>query len=227
MGQIQAIDLVAPCAYGLNTEKQNQLLAPVWATTALNAVINRSGRVASRKGWASQTTTAISGTPTIDVLHEYIQEDRTSTILSTANNKIYKNITDFSDAANDITSSTAPTADHWQFINFNNKVLGFQRGHTPITWSGSGDFTDASYTGTGPDGNAAVAAFGRVWAADADLQTIRVSSLLDETDYSAASGGGTIDMSSIWTQGMDEIVALAAVGANLVVFGKAPALRSV
>jgi hypothetical protein len=219
MAQVQPLDLVAPGAYGLNTERKNQLLQPQWATTALNAVVNKAGRVAARKGWSDQTSNAISGNHQIDTIHEYIQEDGTSTIISAANNVIYKNF-DFTDSANDITSTTTPSGDHWQFINFNNKVLGFQRGETPIQWSGSGDFTDASYTGTGPDGNAAVAAFGRVWAADADLQTIRVSVLLDDTDYSSGNGGGTIDMSSLWTQGMDEIVALAAVGANLVVFGK-------
>lgn len=219
-GQIQPIDIVAPGAFGLNTERKNTLLRPQWATSATNAVINRAGRIGSRSGWNDQTTTGISGNHTIDTLHEYLQEDGSSIILSTANNKIYKNITDFSDVANDITSSTAPTADHWQFVNFNGKVLGFQRGHTPITWSGTGDFTDAAYSGTGPDGNCAVAAFGRVWACDADLQTIRVSALLDETDYQTASGAGTIDMSSVWTGGMDEVVAIVALGANLVVFGK-------
>jgi hypothetical protein len=219
MAQLQPLDIVAPGAFGLNTERKNQLLTPEWATTALNSVINKSGRIAARKGWADQASNAISGSHQVDTIYEYIQEDGTSTILSCANNVIYKNF-DYTDAANDITSATTPTGDHWQFINFNNKVIGVQRGHTPVEWSGSGDFADQSYTGTGPDGNAAVAAFGRVWAADADLQTIRVSVLLDDTDYSTGNGGGTIDMSSVWTGGMDEIVALAAVGANLVVFGK-------
>jgi len=220
MGQLQPFDLVSPGAFGLNTERKNQLLTPVWATQALNAVINKAGRVAARKGWADQTVNAISGTHQIDVIHEYLQKDRASVIISVANDEIYKDIDDYTDAGNLITSTTAPTADHWQFINFNDRVLGFQRGHTPIVYTGASVFTDGSYTGTGPDGNAAVGAFGRVWAADADLQTIRVSALLDDTDYSTASGGGTIDMASIWTQGTDEIVALAAVGANLVVFGK-------
>ena len=219
MANVVPIDIVAPGARGLNTEAANTLLDPQWATAALNAVINRAGRIAARKGWADQTTTPISGTHAIDTMHEYLDEAGASVVISCANNVIYKNITDFTDVANDITSTTAPTADHWKFINFNGKVLGFQRGHTPIERS-SGDFTDASYTGTGPDGNAAVAAFGRVWAADADLQTIRYSVLLDDTDYSTGNGGGTIDMSSVWTNGMDEIVAVAVIGSNLVVFGK-------
>ena len=220
MAQLQPLDLVAPGRWGLNTERKNNLLRPEWAHTALNAVINRSGRIAARKGWADQTTTPIAGTPQIQVIHEYLREDGTSSILSAANNLIFKNIDDFTDAANDITSSTAPTANHWKFVNFNDRCLGFQRDHTPIVYTGSGDFTDASYTGTGPDGNEAHAAFGRVWAVDADLQTIRYSKLLDDTDYSTASGGGTIDMRSLWTQGTDEVVAISSVGATLIVFGK-------
>jgi len=111
MAQVQAIDIVAPGAKGLNTEHANILLDPSWATSALNAVINRSGRIAARRGWATQTTTGISGDHTIDVLFEYLDEAGASVIISTANNVIYKNVTDFTDAANDITSTTAPSAD--------------------------------------------------------------------------------------------------------------------
>lgn len=220
MAQLQQFDLVAPGRYGLNTESSNVLMPPQFATKASNMVINRSGRLAARKGYSDVTTNAISGGATqIDVIFEFLTKAGVSEMICTGGNKIYKDVDDFTDANNDITSTTAPTADHWQFVNFNGKVLGFQRGHTPIERS-SGDFTDASYTGTGPDGNAAVAAFGRVWAADADLQTVRYSVLLDDTDYSTGNGGGTLDMSSIWSQGMDEIVALASIGSNLVVFGR-------
>jgi hypothetical protein len=219
MAGVFPLDIVAPGAFGVNTEKQNVLLRPQWATKALNGVVNRAGRLAARKGWQNQTTNAIASTPQIAVMHEYLNEAGASVIISTATTKIYKDIDDFTDAANDITSTTAPTNPYWQFVNFNGKVLGFQRGEVPIERT-SGDFTDASYTGTGPDGNCAVAAFGRVWAADADLQTVRYCALLDDTDYTTASGGGTIDMSSVWTGGMDEIVAIEAIGSTLVVFGK-------
>ena len=224
MANVVPIDIVAPGAKGLNTEAANTLLDPKWATVALNAVVNRSGRMAARKGWASATTTGISGDHLIDTLFEFLEEDGTSTVISCANNEIYKNLDDFTNVANNLTSTTAPTADHWKFVNFNNKILGFQRGHTAIVRT-SGDFADQSLTTTGQpgsfdEGNEAVAAFGRVWMVDADLQTIRYSVLLDDTDYSSASGGGWIDMSSVWTQGMDEIVALAVIGSNLVCFGK-------
>lgn len=225
MANVFPIDIVAPGAYGLNTEKANTLLRPQWATKALNGVVNRSGRLAARRGWANQTTTGISGSHTIDVMHEYLNEAGTSVILSTANNKIYKNLSDFTDSANDITSSTAPTADYWKFVNFDGSVIGVQDGHNSIKWAGSGDFADQTIDSTGqpatPDfGNTALAAFGRLWVADDDLQTVWYSVLLDPDDFTTAGGAGYIDMSSIWTQGMDQIVAIAAVGSSLVVFGK-------
>ena len=220
MPQIQLLDIIAPGAFGLTTERAGQLLKPQWATVALNAVVNRSGRVAARSGFVTKTTNKIASNAVISILHEYVNKAGTSIIITGSTTKVFKDVDDYTDSANDITSSTAPSNPHWQFINFNDKVLGFQRGEVPITWAGSGDFADASYTGTGPDGNCAVAAFGRVWAADADLQTVRYSVLLDETDYSTANGGGTINMSSVWTIGTDRIVAIAAIGANLVVFGE-------
>jgi len=219
MPQIQPIDIVAPGSFGLNTEKSSTLLRPQWATVALNAAINRSGRIGARKGWTSQTATAIAGTPTIDVIHEQIIRNGNKTIISCAGNKIYKNFADFTDAANDITSPTAPTGDHWKFVNLGNKCFGFQRNHIPII-RGTGDFADLTGSGTLPDGNDAVVAFGRLWALDVDKQTIRYSALLDGQDFTTASGGGTIDMTSVWTQGMDECVAITALGSNLIVFGK-------
>ena len=218
MPQLQPITLVAPGSWGLNKEAEYNLLEPQWATEATNCVIARGGRIASRSGWADQTTTPIAATPSIDVLHEYIQKDGTKVVISTAANKIFKDITDFTVGANNITSTTAPSADNWQFVNFNDYVIGVQKGHAPIQWQNSSVFTDISFTGTGYDGNCIHAAFGRVWAADADLQTLRYSSLLDHTDMSTT--GGVIDMSSVWTKGMDEIVAVSSLGSNLIVFGR-------
>ncbi len=221
MGQIAAIPFVAPGSLGVNKEEANSLIDRRYATIADNLVLDQAGRLSTRKGWVDQTTNAISGTPLIDVMFEYINESGAYTVISTANNLIFKDIDDFTDAANDITSSTSPTGDDWQFQNFNNKVIGVQQSHTPIVWSGSGDFADiAVNSGTQPDGNCFVAAFGRIWCADADLQTVRYSALLDETRWDSADGGGTIDMSSVWTQGMDEIVAISALGSNLIVFGR-------
>ncbi|MHC4372130.1 MAG: hypothetical protein ACYSW8_31375, partial [Planctomycetota bacterium] len=204
MAQLNPITLVAPGRYGLNLEHEFTLLPPEWATEAVNAVVTDGGRLAARDGWASQTASAIAGTPSIDVLHEYIQKDGTKIIISSAANKLYKNIDDYTLAANDITSSTAPTADDWQFVNFNDYCLGVQTGHNPVQWQNSGDFADMTIVSTGqpvtPDpGNCALGAFGRFWFCDENKQTIWYSALLDHDDLTTANGAGYIDMTSVWT----------------------------
>jgi hypothetical protein len=215
------VTLVSPGRRGLNKERSNDLLSPEWATDALNCVLSREGRIAARKGWLSQTTGAIASTPSIKVLFEYLQADGTATIITAANNKIYKNISDYTVGGNNITAATPPTADDWQFVNFNGKVIGVQTGHTMIKWSGSGSFTlNSAASGSLPAGNAACAAFGRLWVIDSDTQTVKYSALLDETKWATADGGGSIDLRNVWTKGMDQAIAVAAFGANLIVFGR-------
>ena len=220
MSQVFPVPLVAPGSLGLNKEQEQSLLDPRWATTALNCVLDKSGRLAARKGWVDQTTTGISGDDTIDVLHEYIQTDGDVFVITAANNKIYKDIDDYTDANNNLTATTAPTADNWQFLNFNDDVWGVQESHTPIYWDGAAaKFVLSAATGLPTGGNCGLAAFGRLWILDSDKQTIKYCALLDGTDWNGADTGSII-MSKVWTRGMDTVVALAAVGSRFVVFGK-------
>lgn len=107
----------------------------------------------------------------------------------------------------------------WFFGNFNNKTIGFQSGQKPIVWNGAGNFaTVVESSGTAPSGGVGATAFGRVWATATDQQTIRYSGLLDETDWGSASSG-TIDMRTIWSAGTDQVTAICAFNAALVVFG--------
>lgn len=206
-----------PAFNGLAKERQHVAMTPDWAAKADNVVIDAAGRLASRKGWVLQNT-AISGDPTIHQLHEYVKTDATTIVISATATKIYSGLTG---ALTDITPAGAPTAGNWKFQNFNNKVVGWQASHTPIVWSGTGSFTTiTAASGTLPDGNTACAAYGRIWAVDDDKQTIRYCALLDETRWAPADGGGSIDMRSVWTRGTDEVVAIVAYGASLVVFGK-------
>ncbi len=212
--------LTSPGRLGLNKERSNDLLGPEWAREALNCVLSREGRIAARKGWLSQTTGAIASTPAIAVLHEYVQEDGSTEVITAANDKIFAGITDYTVAGNDITPATTPTANNWQFVNFVGKVVGFQQGHQPIVYTGTGDFADlVEASGTAPTGNAAVAAFGRIWALSSDGQEVNYCGLLDETEWATSGGGGTLDLRNVWTQGTDQAVAIAAFGANLIVFG--------
>lgn len=219
MPQLQPLTLVAPGKFGLNKEEEFTLLGPEWATKALNMVFDRSGRLAARKGWVQQTVTTQAATA-IQRIHEYVKQDGTVETISATATKIHKGITDLGNVSNDITSSTAPTAGYWKFQNFNNKCVAFQESHTAIVYTGTGDFADiTASSGTLPDGGAACAAFGRLWVSDSNNQVVKYCALLDETDW-GGTDTGSLDLSSIWTNGTDEIVAIEAFGANLVVFGK-------
>jgi hypothetical protein len=226
MAQLQPITLVAPGRYGLNLEAEYNLLDPAWATEATNAVVSDGGRLSARDGWSDQTTNAIAGTPSIDVMHELLLPAGTRTVISTAGSKLYKNIDDFTLAANDLTGAVTVTADNWHFANFNGYVLGVQDEHELIEWDGSAaDFVASTIVSTGQPatpnpGNCCLGAFGRFWFSDDDNQTIWYSALLDHDDLTTANGAGYIDMRNIWTKGMDTITAIAAFGSNLVVFGK-------
>ena len=73
--------------------------------------------------------------------------------------------------------------------------------------------------GTVPTGgNAILSAFGRLWVVGADLQTISYCALLDATTWNGVSAG-SLNMATVWTKGTDSVIAVAAAGAKLVVFG--------
>lgn len=130
-----------------------------------------------------------------------------------------------------ISNSTIPTNNlggavnvangRWFFQNFNNKCIGFQAGQKPIVYTGTGTFASVvESAGSAPIGGIGCAAFGRIWCVDADLQTIKYSGLLDETDWSLTDGNaGLIDMHSIWSDGTDTVTAIFAFNAALVVCG--------
>jgi hypothetical protein len=210
------ISLVAPGRFGLNTQNSANILGPEWATEATNAVFDLTGRLTARKGWAPATSSAMSGTPVVDVIHEYIRADSSRFIISSGGSKLWLGVSTPSDITG---TATVTVGDNWQFLNFADLVIGVQQGEQPIVYTGSGSFADLSESsGDAPTGNCGVAAFGRVWITDSDRQTIQYSGLLDETDWGGV-GAGSIDMTSVWPNGMDQIVALAAYNGSLIVFG--------
>lgn len=211
------VPLVTPAFFGLNfANSSSTALGPEWAISARNCYFDTSGRLAARKGWSNQTPVAISGTPAIEQMFEYIKSDGTTTVVLCAGNKLYSGIS----APSDVTGAVSITANSWQFGNFNNKLIGWQAGHTPVVWTGTGNFAAiTAASGSLPTGNAGVAAFGRLWIVDSDNNTIKYCGLLDETNWGSA-GSGSINMRSIWTRGTDQVIAVAAVGANLVIFGQ-------
>lgn len=217
MKQLLPIPFITVGNKGLNkAESSHTDLGPDWALELRNAVYDDSGRIASRKGWLKSNATPITGSPTVVQMAELVKADGTVAVLSCANNKLWNGVV----TPADVTGALAITNNNWQMVNFLDNMFGFQQGHTPFKWTGTGNavaMTAAS--GALPTGNAGCAAFGRLWVVDADGFTIKYCGLLDDTNWGAA-GSGSINMRSVWTKGTDTVQGIYAFGGKLAVYGK-------
>jgi len=145
----------------------------------------------------------------------------TATVSSTR--KIFKLDSPYSDFE-DITGSISPSGNDWQFVNFNDKVIGARTSNTMVAYTGSSNFANISAaSGTVPDGNIVHSAFGRLWAQKADTGTgqniIAYSALLDETHWSTGAGEiNVLGTAGAVATGYDELVAISSFDGFLVAF---------
>jgi len=224
--QLQSINLVAPAFKGVNTEDSPLAQDPSFAEIADNAVIDKRGRIASRKGHTVVTTNkTVLGTDSLRAIKEYEDNAGNSKIFSVGNNKIISGTTTLAD---ETPGSYTISANDWKIVNFNDHMFFFQRGYEPLVYSNHAGVvekmsTHAHATGVASTmyGHEVLAAYGRLWTADfsTNKSTIYWSDLLDGTAWSGGSSGN-IDVSKVWPDGYDEIVALAAHNGLLIIFGK-------
>lgn len=216
--QGQLIDLVGPGWRGLNLQRKGQLLSQDWCVKADNAIIDDSYRVACRGGYAVTTTTAITSSPNVTSIHEYVTSDGTVEMIVAWAGGIGNSLTD--PEGNDVSGSFTDSG-VINFGNYNGKVIAFTDGQKPGVYSGATFATITESSGTAPTihNGIGMCAYGRVWGLDSDGNTIKYSGLLDETDWGTVSAG-SVDMSNIWPGGMDEVKAIAAYNGSLVVFGQ-------
>src|SRR6186713_1057697 len=97
MSSLTRIALTTPAFKGLNKQAETSILGPEWATIATNAVFDSSGRLAARMGWTNVTATPMTGTPTIEQIHEHIFEDGTTALVSAGGSKLWSGISAPSD----------------------------------------------------------------------------------------------------------------------------------
>ena len=215
--ELRSINLVAPAFKGINTEDSPIAQDPSFAEVADNAVIDKRGRIASRKGYNVLTTdkTAL-GSDSLKDVHEYRRSTGASVILSVGNNKVMTGTTTLTD----ISSSISISADNWKIVNFNDKAYFFQRGTQPLVYDGS-SLTQLTGITSAQYGNEVISAYGRLWTADTtnDKSTVYWSDLLIGNDWSGGTSG-SINISKVWPDGYDEIVALAAHNGLLIIFGQ-------
>ena len=130
--------IVAPGFYGLNTQESSIELNNGYALQAFNVVIDKSGRVGSRKGWKPKhTTLAALGSNPVRGIYELIANDGTKYILAVGNNKLFKLV---GTTLSELTyggGGTAPTitANNWSIAALNDKVYFFQEGHSPLVFN--------------------------------------------------------------------------------------------
>ena len=213
------IPFVKPAFKGLNTQIASGLLGVEWATILEDTVFDDVGRLSSRPGYTIETLEELS--EDIVQLFTYERDNGNDFVISSTAYNLYVGTGNIQDA----TGTLTPTAGNWQFVNFRDSCVGVQQGHTPIIYSGGTEFVEiekkVGTTTELPKGNAALSAFGRLWIVDEDLQTIRYSNLLDETDWEPGSSrAGLIDMTAVWPHGTDTVVALAEHNGRLLVFGE-------
>ena len=223
---LQSINLVAPAFKGINTEDSPLSQDPSFADVADNAVIDKRGRIASRKGHNVITTTKTElGTAKIRAIKEFRDDAGNSKIFSVGNNKILSGTTTLAD---ETPGSYTITADNWKMVNFNDKIYFFQRSYEPLVYDNAGGSVVKLSTVSGAAGvtsaiygNEVLAAYGRLWVADFgnNKSTVYWSDLLIGHNWSGGTSG-SIDISKVWPDGHDEIVALAAHNSLLIIFGK-------
>ena len=218
--QLAPLPLVTPGAAGLNTQSSSSLIGTEFAVSATNSVIDSNGRLATRKGMAPRS---VATTQPVRTLFEYRRIDGTSDMVI-----VWKGgaSTDLDDpGSNNITGTVNFLTGDARFTNYANQLWGVQSGvdGSLMQYTGTGNFTPITPTfdTATEEGDIILGAFGRLWVTRADGKTVSYSALLDTTgDFQAASGGGDIDMTSVWTDGSDVITGLAAFNGALVIFGK-------
>jgi hypothetical protein len=221
--QLQNITISAPAFKGLNTQDSPIGGDATFAATADNCVIDRYGRIGARKGFKVATTDATElGSAELKSMG-YFEDDAGNTVVfSAGNNKIMSGITTLVD---ETPAGYSISDDNWKMVNFNDKMYFFQRGYEPLVYDDAdglqamSDHTNS--VGTPPQANECIAAYGRLWCADftGDKQTVYWSDLLNGTAWSGGTSG-SVNISKVWPDGHDEIVALSAHNGFLIIFGR-------
>jgi len=226
--QLQNITVAAPGFAGLNTQDSPIGVDPSFAAVADNCVIDKLGRIGARKGWVEVSTngSSVLGTSRgIETVYEFIDNSGDKVVLSAGNNKIFTGTTTLTDVT---PTGYTPTANNWKTVTLNNHVYLFQRGNEPLLATDeSGSFVleemsaHSHSTGTPPYGNEVLAAYGRLWVADVtgNKHTVYWSDLLNGHHWTGGTSG-SLDVTTVWPTGFDEITALAAHNGFLIIFGK-------
>ena len=222
--ELQSITITAPGFAGINTQDAPLSQEPTFAAVADNCIIDKSGRIAARKGYTQLNGNDLLGSSNgVEALQEFTAIDGTEAVISAGNNLLFTGTTTMVDAT---PVGLTVTANNWKMTEFNDHMYMFQSGHEPCVYSAdTGAITtianDPAVSGTPPEGNECLAAFGRLWVTDvaANKSIIYWSDFLNGAGWGGGSSG-SIDLTRVWPTGYDVVVSLAAHNGFLVIFGR-------
>ena len=226
--QLQNITVAAPGFAGLNTQDSPIGVDPSFAAVADNCVIDKLGRIGARKGWEAVSTngsSVLGSSRGIEMVYEFIDNSGDKRIISAGNNKLFTGTTTLTDAT---PTGYTPTANNWKAVTLNDHVYLFQRDHEYVLGTDHGGSfvleehsAHSHATGTPPEANEVLAAYGRLWAADitGNKHTVYWSDTLNGHHWTGGTSG-SLDVTTVWPTGFDEITALAAHNGFLIIFGK-------
>jgi len=226
--QLQNITVAAPGFAGLNTQDSPIGVDPSFAAVADNCVIDKLGRIGARKGWEAVSTngsSVLGSSRGIEMVYEFIDNSGDKVVVSAGNNKLFTGTTTLTDAT---PTGYTPTANNWKAVTLNDHVYLFQRDHEYVLGTDHGGSfvleehsAHSHATGTPPEANEVLAAYGRLWAADitGNKHTVYWSDTLNGHHWTGSTSG-SLDVTTVWPTGFDEITALAAHNGFLIIFGK-------
>lgn len=220
---LETISIVAPGFSGLNLQESPALLDRSYALVAKNAIIDSNGRIAARKGWIRQhgALDKLDSNAKVEAITEWVNNVGKKEIIFCADRGI------FSFLGNDIEPTRIwfdvnTTSNRWQCANLNSKTYFFQIDHAPLAYDGTsmGYVSDESgYSGTVPEANCVLSAFGRLWVANtsSDKTTVSWTDSLQGEDWGSGTAG-SLNLQTVMSSGISPIVALAEFNGFLTIF---------
>lgn len=212
---LEHISVGSPGFFGLNTQESGIDLPVGYALEAQNCVIDSFGRIGARKGWTElNTSTGTLGSNDITAVFEYTTVTNDKEILLTGNKKIFKLS---GNSLVEIYSDTTLTGNNWKIVQLKNKAVFFQEGNDPLEYNGTTVVkinASTGYVGTVPKSGIVTAAFGRLWSAIG--ATVYWSDLLSTNNWGTGTSG-SLDLTTVFPNGADEVTGIAAHNGFLVI----------
>lgn len=225
----KTIQIAAPGFWGINTQSSPIDQPAAFASIADNCVIDKYGRVASRKGfqWYTENPEILSGP--IVVTQEFITKAGDQYLFNAGDNKLwYQRLT----SPYDLVELTLPvdytiTDNDWKIVGFNDQCFFVQAGHPPLIFDPAVSTTSLALAplpaGAATIGypNECTAGFGYLWYGDWDSDSSIVfwSDLLSGDSW-ADTSSGSIDLTLHWPSGYDRLIAMTAHNNFMVFFGQ-------